>query len=219
MNRLFIIAAFFLSFSLSAQDYMVQDSAAKVILDRVSEKLANYTSIIADFELIIDNRMEDLHSKSTGSIQVKGDKYYMESMGTAVHFDGKTMWSYISDINEVTITEPEAEDNDFVDNPALIFTFYNRDFKYRLIGEANVDHKWMYEIDLYPKNRNQPYSKFKLFVNKENDMLYMVKAVSKDAIDYTIFIMNTKFNRPLDDKQFTFNPTDYPKIEIIDMRF
>lgn len=218
-KNIILIVIGIISLNAFSQDYMVQDSAAKVILDRVSEKLADFSTILADFELIIDNRMEDLHSKSKGSIQIKGDKYYMESMGSQVYFDGTTMWSYMTDINEVSITEPESEDSDFVDNPALIFTFYNRDFKYRLIGEANVDHMWMYEIDLYPKNRNQPYSKFKLFVNKKNDMLYMVKAVSKDAIDYTIFIMNTKFDIPIEDKQFTFKIESHPEVEIIDMRF
>ncbi len=201
-----------------AQDYMVQDSAAKVILDQVSNKLTGYTSILADFELVIDNRMEDLHSKNSGSIQIKGDKYYMESMGNQVYYDGKTMWSYMTDINEVTITEPKTGDSDFVDNPALIFSFYNRDFKYRLIGEIKKEQRLMYEIDLYPKNLDQPYSKFKLFVDKKTEMIYMVKAVSKDAIDYTIYITNTKFNLKINDNQFSFTPSDHPKVEVIDMR-
>lgn len=196
----------------------VQDSAAKVILDRVTSKLSEYSTIVADFELKIDNHMEDMHSKSTGSITIKGNKYYMESMGTEVYFNGKTMWSFMPDINEVTITEPDSDEGDFVDNPALIFTFYNRDFKYRLIGEAKVDKDWMYEIDLYPKDLNQPYSRFKLFIDKKSDNIYMVKAISKDAIDYTIYILNTKYNSAINDSKFTFNPSNYSNIEIVDMR-
>jgi outer membrane lipoprotein-sorting protein len=199
--------------------YSQQDPAAKEILDRASEKMKSHETIEADFELIIDNRMDDLHSKSTGSIQVKGEKYYMESMGSTVYYNGTTMWSYMIDINEVTITEPSKNEGDFVDNPALIFSFYNRDFKYRLIGEAQVDNIWCYEIDLYPINLDQPYSRFKFFIQKSNDAVYMLQALSKDGIDYTIFIMNSRFNTPMNDAMFTFKPENYPDIEIVDMRF
>ena len=199
--------------------YAQQDPEAKEILDRVSEKMKNYKTIEADFELIIENRMDNLHSKSSGAIQVKGEKYFMESMGTTVYYNGESMWSYMEDINEVTITQPSKEDGDFVDNPALIFSFYNRDFKYRLVGEAKVDEYWTYEIDLYPYNLNQPYSRFKLFIRKDTDAIYMVKAISKDAIDYTIFITNTRFDKEMDDAKFTFIPKNYPDIEVVDMRF
>jgi outer membrane lipoprotein-sorting protein len=216
MRNIFIPAVLFIVVSsLIAQ----QDPAAKEILDRASEKMKSYETIEADFELIIDNRMESLHSKSTGSIQVKGEKYYMESMGSMVYYNGQIMWSYMPDINEVTITAPSKDEGDFVDNPALIFSFYNRDFKYRLIGEAKVDNIWCYEIDLYPKNLEQPYARFKFFIRKDNDSVYMLQAQSKDAIDYTIFILNARFNNPMEDSRFTFTPENYPDIEVVDMRF
>ncbi|QQS50565.1 MAG: outer membrane lipoprotein carrier protein LolA [Bacteroidota bacterium] len=196
-----------------------QDPEAKKILDRVSEKMKTYQTIEADFELVIDNRMDNLHSKTSGSIEIKGEKYILQSMGTSVYFDGKTMWSYMTDINEVTITQPGKGEGDFVDNPALIFSFYDKNFKYQLIGEAKVDNYWAYEIDLYPVDLNQPYSRFKLFIRKDTDAIYMMKAISKDAIDYTIFILNTRYDKPMDDSRFTFKPENYPKIEVVDLRF
>jgi outer membrane lipoprotein carrier protein len=197
----------------------IQDPAAKEILDRVSTKMTGYSTIMADFELAIDNRIENMHSKSKGSIQIKGTKYFMESMGSQVFFDGKTMWSYMPDINEVTVSEPRAAEGDFVDNPALIFTFYNRDFKFRLVGEAKVDNRMMYEIDLYPKDLNQPYTRFKIFVDKELEEIYLLKAQSKDAIDYSIYIINLRYNLPISDSKFTFKTSDYPKVEVVDMRY
>jgi outer membrane lipoprotein-sorting protein len=208
-----------LAFLFTSISFAQQDPEAKAILDRVSNKTKSYQTIEADFELTIDNRMEGLHSKSTGAIQIKGSNYLMESMGTSVYFDGVTMWSYMEDINEVTITQPDPKDGDFVDNPALIFSFYDRDFKYRLIGEVKVENMLMYEIDLYPNDLSQPYSRFKLYIRKENDAIYMVKAISKDAIDYTIYILNTRFNQEIDSTKFTFHPKNYPGIEIVDMRF
>ena len=215
---LIIIASILITTNLLCQD-VEQDSSAKVILDEVSSQLSSHSSIFADFELLIDNRMDDLHSKSKGNIQIKGNKYYMQSMGTEVYYNGKTMWSFMPDINEVTITEPSAEEGDFVDNPALIFSFYNRDFKYRLVGEVKVEKIWMYEIDLYPKDLNQPYSRFKLYIDKSTYGIYMVKAISKDAIDYTIYILNTRYNSKISESLFDFNTENYPDIEVIDMRF
>ncbi|MBN2486332.1 MAG: outer membrane lipoprotein carrier protein LolA [Bacteroidales bacterium] len=197
----------------------LQDPAAKEILDRVSNKMLSYQTIMADFELVINNRVDKLQSKSRGAVQIKGNKYYMESMGSMVFFNGKTLWSYMPDINEVTVSEPDSIEGDFIDNPALIFTFYNRDFKYRLIGEARIENRWMYEIDLFPKNLDQPYSRFKVFIDKEKEEIYMLKAIGKDGIDYTIFLINLRYNLPINDSKFTFKTSEYPKVEVIDMRF
>jgi outer membrane lipoprotein-sorting protein len=196
-----------------------QDPAAKEILDRVAEKNKQYTSIQADFELIIENRREDQSSKSTGIIKIKGDKYYLESMGTKVYFNGITLWSYMEDINEVTISEPDQENDDFIENPTKIFDFYNRDFKYRLVGEIKMDEDWMYEIDLFPNNLEQPYSRFKLFIKRDTDEIYMLRAVGKDGIDYIAYLRNTKYNEIIPDSKFEFDPTQHKNIEIVDMRF
>ena len=113
-----------------------QDPKAKEILDRVSVKNKEYTSIQADYELTIQNRRDNITSSSKGSIKIKGEKYYMESPGNKVYHDGITLWTYMEDINEVSITEPEKGSDDFIDNPAIIFDFYNRDFKSKVDEES-----------------------------------------------------------------------------------
>jgi outer membrane lipoprotein-sorting protein len=204
---------------LTVSGWTQQDPNAKVILDRVSEKIKQYSTLQADFELIIENRQDDETSVTGGILKIKGEKYYLESMGTKVFFNGRTLWSYMEDINEVTISEPDQESDDFVENPVRIFDFYNRDFKYRLVGETQTDEGWMYEIDLFPNNLQQPYSRFKIFIKRDTDELYMLKAVGKDGIDYIAYLKNMEYNKAMDDKDFEFNPSKYKGIEIVDMRF
>ena len=129
------------------------------------------------------------------------------------------MWSFLEDINEVTITEPDQEGEDFIDNPAKIFNWYNRDFKYHYVGESNLDNIWMHEIDLFPNNLNQPYSRFKVFVKKDNNDLYLISAIGKEGTDYSIFIKDIKTNLPVGDTEFEFDITKHKKIEVVDMRF
>lgn len=195
-----------------------QDPEAKKILDEVSLKVKNCQTIQADFELVIEDKKSDKSTKSKGLVKIKGDKYYMESMGSKVFFNGKTMWSYLEDVNEVTISEPSQTDNDFVENPAKIFTFYNRDFKYHLVGEARLDAGWMYEIDLFPMTLDQPYSRIKIYVGRETKELYLIKAIAKDGISYSAFIRNTKYDEALNDNLFQFTPEKHKGIEIVDLR-
>ena len=196
-----------------------QDPEARQILDRVSAKSKNYSTIQADFELTIENRQQNHQSSSTGLIRIKGKKYYMESMGTKVYFDGTTLYTFMEDINEVTISTPDETSDDFMENPALIFDFYNRDFKYHLVGEVKLDAGWMYEIDLFPVNLEQPYSRFKVLIKRDTEELYMIKSVGKDGIDYTAFIRNAQYDQSLSDDIFTFDPKKHKGIEIVDLRF
>lgn len=216
MNKSILI---FIAVLITCSAFAQQDPEAKKILDRVSEKTKNYSSIVADFELIINNRRDDMTSNSKGIIKLKGNKYYLESMGSKIYFDGNTLWSYMEDINEVTITEPDTSEGDFMENPIRIFDFYNRDFKYRYTGETQLDGIRMYEIDLFPINLDQPYSRFKIFVDIETEHLYMISAVAKDGVDYTAYIRNAKYNQSIDDSQFRFDPGKYKGIEVVDMRF
>ncbi len=213
MRYLLISLSVFITSVVMAQ----QDPRAKEILDKVSEKAKSEETIEIEFKLQIVDKKEDSKSTSRGILKVKGEKYTMESADSKVFYNGETMWSYMEDVKEVVITTPDDEDADFVDNPSKIFDLYNKDYKYRLIGEAKVDGKWMYEIDLYPKNLNQPYSRFKIFVKKNYD-IHMVTAFSKEGVDYSIIINTIDFTEPMDDSIFNFNPSKIKGIEIIDMR-
>lgn len=196
-----------------------QDPEAKKILDIVSAKTKKYKTIQADFKLSVINRPENKTSDSEGKIKIKGDKYQMNMLGSTVYFDGKTMWNYNPDVEEVTITEPSQNDSDFMDNPAKIFTWYNRDFKYQYIRKFEKDGKSYHEIYLFPKNLDQPYIRFDLIVDASTDQIASITAVGKEGMDYKIELSNIVTDSPLDDSLFKFDQSKHKKTEVIDMRF
>jgi len=202
------------SFQLAAQ----QDPAAKEILDRVAEKTKSVQSIQADFSLIVVDHKEDNKNTSTGSIITKGDKYRITSPGTTAFFDGKTMWTYVQDNNEVTITEPGSQDDNFLSNPASVFTWYNRDFKYQYRGETTIEGVEMHEIDLFPKNLDQPYSRIKVYIEKNTEQLSIISSIGKDGIDYSVFLKNFITDKAFADDTFTFLPAKNKEVTVIDMR-
>ncbi len=209
----------FLIFLLTANYALCQqDPAAQKILDRVAEKTKSFRSIKADFELIIDDRKENIQTASKGRIILKDDKYKIESLGSTVYFDGKTVWTYTEDIEEVVITQPDSADDNFISNPAKIFYLYNRDFKYRYVGETLINGIKMNEIYLYPENLDQPWSSFRIFTDTEKDIINAMIIKGKDGTDYNIFINNYVTDDEPDDSVFTFDVSKHKKAEIIDLR-
>ncbi len=221
LRNLFMSVIFLLPlFICSAQqdEDPTQDPYAREILDRSAETIEELKSIQADFELVIEDRKEDIKTKNTGNILIKKDQYRLTSAGNTVFFNGMTMRTYDAAVNEVIITEPDPADEDFLSNPAKIFTWYNRDFKYRFRNEATISGNNFYEIDLYPMNLNQPYSRIKVFINTKTDIPEIISSIGKDGVDYTVNLTNIITNQDVADDNFIFNPSKYRKIEIIDMR-
>ena len=195
-----------------------QDPAAGEILDRVAAKTNRMKSIQADFELIIEDRKEKTRNSAAGNILLKQDKYRVISGGSTILFDGKTMWSYVEENNEVTVTEPEMQEGDLLSNPYRILILYKSDFKYRYVQEITRSGRRYHEIDLFPKNLDQSYSRIKLYTSVKDDLPEIVTSVGKDGVDYTVNLKNFLLDREISDATFVFDPAKYKKVEIIDMR-
>jgi outer membrane lipoprotein-sorting protein len=205
-------------FAVSQENQITQDPAAREILDRVAAKTSQMKSLKADFELVIEDRKEKTRNSSFGSLLLKQNKYKINSQGSIIYYDGATMWTYVSENNEVTITEPDSREGDIFISPYRIFSLYNSDFKYRYVRDATIRGTRYYEIDLFPKNLNQPYSRIKVFVDMKNDIPEIISSIGKDGIDYTVNLKNYDLDVEINDATFVFDPSKFKKVEVIDMR-
>ncbi len=190
---------------------------AKEILDKVSEKTKSYSTISADFTFSMENLQEEISETNEGTILIKGDKYKVSLMGVDTYFDGSVIYTHLVEAEEVNISEPDPEDEETL-NPATIFTIYEKGFKYKYVGEGNENGKDFYEIDLYPENRDKPYSRIKLRILKDDLTLYTLRQVGKDGNIYTVVVESMKTNIPLDDSTFIFDTNANPDVDVIDMR-
>jgi outer membrane lipoprotein-sorting protein len=219
INYLFSICLFLNFLPLVAQqEQVIQDPAAGEILDRIAAKAKQMKSIQADFSILVEDKKENTKNTSTGNLLMKKEKYKISTRGSVVYFNGKTMWTHTIDDHEVIITEPGNNEEDFMSNPSNMFTLYNRDFKYRYIGETTRNGMKFDEIDLYPKNLDQPYSRIRLLVNRNNDMPEVITSYGKDGVNYTITLTNFQPDREISDAVFIFDTTKNKKVEVVDMR-
>lgn len=196
-----------------------EDPEAKKILDKLSEKTKSHKVIKSDFEVIFKSTKDNMQNTSKGTITMKGEMYRLNFMDSEAFFDGKTLWNYIPEVNEVNISEPELNDDDLLNNPKQLFTVYENDYKYQLIKtmtDGNINYAL---VDLYPNNLDEEYSRIRLQINTNEYFLSSATIFGKDGSNYSIKISNYKTNLELDDSYFIFDKNKYKDIEVVDLRW
>lgn len=207
----------FLLIGLVSLQLSAQDSKAKSILDKVSAKNKEYRTIKAEFTFSMDNEEEDIHEVSEGSILLKENKYKLQLMGVDTYFDGTTMYSHIIDAEEVSIKEPD-EDEDEALNPAKIFSIYESGFTYKYVGEESKGNDTFHIIDLFPTATDKGFKFIRLTIQKSNNQIKSLKSVGKDGNDVNIVVNKLEPNVQLSDKDFVFDYQSNPDVEINDLR-
>lgn len=217
MKTLILSITLLLSVTLAFTQDDANSKKAKDILDKVSAKMKTYTTVQAEFVSTMENLQDDVKETLNGTLKLKGNKYKLEISGTEIFTDGKTMWTYLKDANEVNISEPDPNDDSSL-NPAKIFKIWESDFKFKFVKESFEKAVALYEIDLYPLKKDKQYSRITLKVDKDKLTISSIKYVGKEGNNYTIEIQKFTPNNPFADNLFTFDEKAHPGVEKIDMR-
>ena len=198
------------SLSLSAQ----KDPEAVRVLEEFSRKAASAPSVKIDFTVDANDTREGDITTVSGSAVILGDSYRVTTDDNVILSDGKAVWNYLPDVNEVTITEPDPEEGSFMARPSLLFSMYEKGYKVRLLEQNAKD--WV--IDLYPEDINVSLVRIRLKIGKTLYDLRTAEYRTKDGM--TVTLTADKYDltfRPAPG-YFTFNPADYKGVEVIDMR-
>ncbi|NQU85047.1 MAG: outer membrane lipoprotein carrier protein LolA [Mariniphaga sp.] len=211
---LFFTAALFAVLFISAQN-----ERAKEILDEVSQKTRSYTSITAKFSYSMVNSDEGIDEGYSGSINLEGDKYnvYISDFPIRMISDGETIWSYMEDVNEVTISMADDQTSELMD-PTTVFTIYENGFNYNYMGESSDNGKSVYLIELISETDEFEFDKISISIDKIDMMIVSATMFDDMGTQYKIKVDKVEINKPLDDSLFKFDVSEYDDIEIIDFR-
>jgi len=216
MKRIFlIVVVLFSAFIAQAQ----QDEKAKGILDKVSENTRSFKSISAAFSFTMQNKEMDINEKKEGVIKLKGQKYCVElpEVGVKVYSDGTTLWNYMKDGNQVTISNIDEESSDLMD-PSSLFSIYEKGFKSKFIAEKNEGGKTLYQIELFPDNTIHDVTKISILIDKATMMIHSAQLFETGGNVYGITVKKLETSKDFPDSDFIFNSSNYPDIEVIDFR-
>jgi outer membrane lipoprotein-sorting protein len=193
------------------------DPAAKKVLDAVSTKFKSFKSVQSSFSLKIENNAGKTLGAKSGMIYMKGVKYRISVTGQEIFCDGSNISTYDKSTNELTITKIDPSVNSIT--PQKIFTnFYDKDFLYKLNGDTKVGTKMVQQIELTPTDKNKPFFKVLLNIDKKNQAISSTKIFEKSGNVYLYEISNMNTSSLVSDAQFLFDAKKYPGVEVIDLR-
>ena len=208
MKNIFLL---FIILSLSINSaYSQEGKEALEMLDSMSDKYKKMKGFTSSFTYTMKNLTEDISDSFSGKISVKDDKYVLFIEGQKIINDSKTVWTYLEELNEVTISDFDPSEQDISINN--VFEVYKESFRHKLIGNKDGVNT----VEIYPDDENKSYFKisFEIF---ENDQLSSFTVYDKSNSIF-IYTIDDFLEVELDSSLFSFIIENYPDIEVIDFR-
>lgn len=211
-NKIISVLILTLSFTnLSGQD---KDAASEKLLNDLSRKTKSYTSVKADFSYSLENSKAGVSEQKKGTLVLAGDKYSMSAAGQVVICDGKTIWTYLKESNEVQVNAVDNSDDALTPNKLL--SSYTTNYKSKMTKLKNQP-AGTESVELTP-NKPRNFTKAILTIDKAKLQIHSFSIYEKNGNVFTYKISNFQTNIPVTAADFTFDPKKYPGVEINDMR-
>ena len=178
--------------------------SAKAVLDKAAGTITAQSGVKANFKMTTAN------GSTSGTIAIKGKKFYATTPQAKVWFDGKTQWTYLKNNDEVNVSNPTEAQLQAI-NPYNFINLYKHGYSYTMNTAGND-----YVIHLTASNADRKIKELFISVNKKTYQPKQVKMLQGKK--WTTFDINSIKKESIPDSQFRFNAKDFPKVEVIDLR-
>ena len=190
-------------------------SDADKIVKNVRKKYDKIKSLEVDFVQTIYWSLADEEQHVTGKLYLaEGNKYRVETETQTIVTDGKTVWTFSKDRNQVIISElAHSEENPL---PRDLLLQYTKESKSRLIGESKVDGVNCYELEFIPNQEDAYILSTRVWIEKGKWLARKIlqEDINENTTRYEL--THFKINQPLPDSLFRFKiPAE---ADVVDMR-
>lgn len=210
MKRLFSILLMVL-FSVTAFTQNTADDLLKKVID----KTRSYENIRFDFTYKMLNEKAGINETQSGILHLNGESYKITMQGQIVVSDGKTVWTFIEDSNEVMIST--TEDGEEAMTPSSLLTSYYKDYKASFVSEKQNAAKGLKTIELKP-SAGKKFSRIQLGIDESKQQLINLSIFDNSGNVFVYDLSKMSNNLVLAKDFFSFNIKNYPGIEVVDMR-
>ena len=192
------------------------DAKAKEILQKVSAKYEGMKSYSVSFVNNLHSPLAGIDEETKGDAVISGEKFRIELEDHLIIVDGKSMWTFLKEDNEVNISEFDPEESEV--NPSNIYKMWQKGYKYRMI-ESEVLGGIKYNlVELTPEDKNNQIFKVKLWVNPSNYTIKKWVMFEKSGNRYSYEVSKLNLKPAITSSTFKFDKSKYPGVHVEDLR-
>ena len=193
----------------AAQAVSAQNNAEKILRVMV-DQMRSHKNVEMVFNYQISPDGKTLGESEKGHAWLQGEAYKIEMTDQQTISDGKTIWSYLIDDEEVMVSNAsEGTDN----TPLKLLTSLDESYVATLSG---IDAKGIATIEL--ANPKGQYKRVTMKVDTKKTELKSADIYLEDGNKFIIKVEEMKYDQKLDNKFFTFEEAKHPEVDVIDMR-
>jgi outer membrane lipoprotein-sorting protein len=193
-----------------------KDAKAKELLDKSSVALSQAGDVYAYFTMNIKDGISKTSQSFDGIIQMKGNKFKIDTPDQNIYFDGKTQWIYQKSYEEVNVSEPTDEEIQTL-NPKSIFAIYKKNCNYKYAGnKTDIKMRKVQEVNIFPQKGE--IAEITIQMNDIDHFPVMFHIFYENKIENIIYINKYQTKQNFPDNQFVFDSSQNPNAEIIDLR-
>ena len=194
---------------LEAQVVIAQNNA-EMLVRLLVEQMKAHKNVEMDFNYQISSDGKNFGEAENGKAWLQGEAYKVEMAEQQTISDGKTIWTYLTEEEEVMISNAsEGTDN----TPLKLLASLDESYVSTLTG---IDAQGIATIEL--ANPKGQYKRVSLKIDTKKNALKSADIHMEDGSVLAINIKEMKYDQTLGDKFFTFDVKAHPKVDVIDMR-
>mgnify|MGYP002857219320 CR=1 FL=1 len=199
-----LLTLFLATISVFATAQKTADQVMKHVVDNI--KKHNNVEIGIDYKII--NVAEGINENENGTITLQGEAYRMEITQQTITSDGKSVWTYSPDNEEVMITD---EDGSL--SPMKLLETYKH---HKTVFAKSDKGKGLRIIEITNSENN--IDKITVIVDEDKSEIRSFTLTDSEGNKHVITMKEYTYDKSLGNGFFKPTQADYPGAEVIDMR-
>lgn len=196
---------------LFATQVVIAQNNAEALVRIMVDQMKSHKNVEMSYNYQISPDGKNLSDSEQGHAWLQNNAYKVEMAEQQTICDGKTIWSYLIEDEEVMVSNA----TDGIDNtPLKLLASLDESYVATL---TNIDSQSNATIEL--ANPKGQYKRVTLKINAMKAELKGADIYMEDGSKVVITVKEMKFDQELGDDFFTFDEKKHPNVEVIDMRW